>query len=487
MIREHIQQHAMEFVSIDSLVPKDHLLRKIDRTIDFSFIYKQVKDLYCPDNGRPGIDPVILFKMLFIGYLFGIRSERQLIKEIEVNLAYRWFLGYGLREKIPHHSTISQNRRRRFSQSNIYQEIFDTIVIQALEKKMVDGKTLYTDSTHLKANANKHKFVKAQVGHSTRSYLEALEEDITSDREKHSKRPLKPKAKDESKREIKQSTTDPESGYMHRDGKPKGFFYLDHRSVDGKFNIITDTYITAGNVHDSIPYLDRLDYQRDKFGFQVKSVGLDAGYSTAPICKGLEERGIYGVIGYYSPRGKKGKFRKKDFCYDQNQDCYICPANKKLVYRTTTRVGYREYVSNTKVCSQCALLSKCTQSQNKQKVLTRHIWQDYKDKVDKHRLGEKGKKIYQRRKETIERSFADAKQLHGHRYARMRGIVKVQQQALLAAACQNMKKIALHLWHLTQKLLKNIIDCFCGRIINLKYSFKDEFGNYGAYCSCRRK
>jgi transposase len=447
----------MEFVSIDSLVPKDHLLRKIARTLDFSFIHEKVKSLYCSDNGRPGVDPVILFKMLFIGYLFGIRSERQLIKEIEVNLAYRWFLGFGLQDKIPHHSTISQNRRRRFSQSNIYQEIFDTIVFKAIEKNMVDGKTLYTDSTHLKANANKHKFVKAHVQRSTRGYLEALEEDITSDREKHSKRPLKPKAKDdESKREIKQSTTDPDSGYMHRDGKPKGFFYLDHRSVDGKFNIITDTFITSGNVHDSIPYLDRLDYQKEKFGLKVKSVGLDAGYSTAPICKGLIDREIYGVIGYSSPRGKKGSFRKRDYHYDKRGDCYICPANEKLVYRTTSRVGYREYVSNPKVCSECSLLSKCTQSKNKQKVLSRHIWQDYKDQVDRHRLEEKGKKIYQRRKETIERSFADAKQLHGHRYVRMRGIEKAQEQALLAAACQNMKKIALHIWYLLKELKRSL-------------------------------
>lgn len=455
MIREHKSQHTLEFVSIDSLVPKDHLLRKIARTIDFGFIREKVRDLYCPDNGRPGVDPVILFKMLFIGYLFGIRSERQLIRELEVNLAYRWFLGYGLQDKIPHHSTISQNRSRRFSQSNIYQEIFDTIVLKAIEKKMVDGKTLYTDSTHLKANANKHKYEKAQAKRSARDYLEALEQDIAQDRNHQGKRQLKPAKEAEDTREIKKSTTDPDSGYMHRDGKPKGFFYLDHRSVDGKFNIITDTFVTAGNVHDSIPYLKRLDHQINKFGLKVESVGLDAGYSTAPICKGLIERGIYGVIGYNRPRGKKGKFRKREYHFDHTQNYYICPANEKLVYRTTTRTGYREYVSDAKVCSQCGLLDKCTQSQNKQKVITRHIWQDYKDEIDQHRLEEKGKKLYQRRKETIERSFADAKQLHGHRYARMRGIEKVQEQALLAAACQNMKKIVLHILYTTKKLRKN--------------------------------
>jgi len=442
MIKENISQHELEFVSIESLVPEDHLLRKIEKTIDFSFIREKVKDLYCKNNGRPAIDPVVLFKMLFLGYLFGIRSERQLIREIEVNVAYRWFLGFGLQSKIPHHSTISQNRRRRFSESNIYQEIFDTIVIRAIRKRMVDGKTLYTDSTHLKANANKHKHVRKQAKRSTREYLEALEKDVSEDRIERSKKPLKPKEKEEEPREIKESTTDPDSGYMVRDGKPKGFFYLDHRTVDGKFNIITDTYITPGNVHDSIPYLGRLDYQIEKFGFKVKSVGLDAGYSTAAISKGLVERGIYGVIGYNRPRGKKGKFRKRDYEFNKDQNCYICPAKEKLI---SSRAGYREYVSDPKKCKECEYLKSCTESKNNRKVITRHIWQDYKDKIDKHRLEEKGKRIYRRRKETVERSFADAKQLHWHRYARFRGIAKVQEQAFLTAACQNMKKIALHM------------------------------------------
>jgi transposase len=456
----------MEFVTIESLVPRDHLLRKIAKTIDFSFIREKVKELYCKDNGRPSVDPVVLFKMLFIGYLYGVRSERQLIKEIEVNVAYRWFLGFSLQSKVPHHSTISQNRRRRFAESNIYQEIFDEIVIRAIKKKMVDGKTLYTDSTHLKANANKNKHVRKQVQKTTKEYLESLEKDIIKDRQAQSKKPLKEIKKTEESKEIKESTTDPESGYMVRDGKPKGFFYLDHRTVDSKFNIITDTYVTPGNVNDSTPYLERLDYQIDKFNFNVESVGLDAGYSTSAICKGLEEREIYGVIGYSRPGGRKGEFRRRDYKYDQENNCYICPAEEKLEYRTTGRDGYRTYASNPKVCRQCKYLRVCTKSKKQQKIISRHLWQGYKDAVDEHRLTERGKKIYIRRKETVERSFADAKQLHGHRYARMRGLAKVIEQALLTAACQNMKKIALHSFDLlnkigfmlTKHLLKNVFD-----------------------------
>ncbi len=152
-------QLGMEFVCIEELVPQDHLLRKIDKVIDFEFIHDKVKDLYCADNGRPAVDPVVLFKMLFIGYLFGIRSERQLIREIEVNLAYRWFIGLGLRDKVPDASTFSQNRRRRFTENTIYQEIFDEIVVQAMGRKLISGRFLYTDSTHLKASANKQELL----------------------------------------------------------------------------------------------------------------------------------------------------------------------------------------------------------------------------------------------------------------------------------------------------------------------------------------
>lgn len=443
MIKKQSEQTEYEFVCLDQLVPQDHLLRKIDSVIDFEFIRGKVEHLYCHTNGRPGIDPVVLFKILFIGYLFGIRSERQLIREIEMNMAYRWFLKYKLEDSVPHHSTLSQNRRRRFQESNVYQEIFDEIVFLAMSRGMVDGRHLYTDSTHLKANANKNKFEIQEVEKSTRDYINALNDDIDKDRKAHNKNALKKKDEKPKVKETKVSTTDKDSGYMVRDGKPKGFFYLDHRTVDGKCNIITDTHVTPANVHDSIPYLDRLDIQTEKFAFDVEAVGLDAGYYTAAICKGLIDREIYGVVSYRRPNHIKGYFRKSKFKYDPQADTYNCPENQILKYRTTNRDGYREYASNPQKCINCPVRNQCTKSANHTKVVTRHVWQEYKDEINQNRLSEKGRTFYKRRKETVERSFADAKQLHGHRYARMRGLDKVKEQSLLAAACQNMKKIAL--------------------------------------------
>lgn len=464
-------QHELEMVTLESLVPGDHLVRKIARAIDLEFIRERVAHLYCPDNGRPALDPVLLFKLLLLGYLFGIRSERQLMREVQVNVAYRWFLGLRLTDKVPDASTLSQNRRRRFADSGIYQEIFDEIVLQAMGRGMVEGRVLYTDSTHLKANANKNKHDVMKVAQAPVAYLAELEAAIEADRQASGKKPLKArKERDDDRddgqtgstdttktqasatKEVKVSRTDPESGFMVRDDKPRGFFYLDHRTVDGKHAIITDTHVTPANVHDSQPYLARLDRQCERFGFAPDMVGLDAGYYTPQVCQGLEQREVAGVMGYRRPSHREGYFYKRQYVYDAGNDTYICPTGQALEYRTTNRQGYRQYHSDPAQCAGCPERGRCTQSANHTKVVVRHVWEAAKEAVDARRLTEWGKRVYARRKETVERSFADAKQLHGHRYARMRGLSKVLEQCLLAATAQNMKKIALLLARLLRLL-----------------------------------
>lgn len=437
-------QGEMELVYIETLVPQDHLLRKVQKHIDFRFIVDKVRHLYSPDNGRPSLDPVVLFKMLFIGYLFGIRSERRLVQEIGVNIAYRWFLGFKLTDPVPSASTIWMNRRRRWKDGEVCQEIFDEIVEQAIHHGLVDGKALYSDSTHIKANANKKKFLLRQVPESTRSYMSELEEAIEADREAHGKKRLRGrKEANEQTREIKVSTTDPDSGYMVREGKPECFAYSEHRTVDGKYNIITDVHVTPGNVHDSVPYTNRMQRQIDRFGFEVEAVALDSGYLTAWISHWLQQQNIYAVIAHRRFHSVKNMLPKFKFVYDPVADLYHCPGGSTLSYRTTNREGYREYKSDPSTCTNCLLLPYCTRSRNHQKTLTRHVWEDSREELRQHRLSEHGKVIYKRRKETIERSFADAKELHGMRYARMRGLPRVREQCLLTAAAQNIKKLAL--------------------------------------------
>ena len=161
-----------------------------------------------------------------------------------------WFLGLKFHDPVPHHSTISWNRQHRFKDTDIFQDIFDEIVLQAMNHKMVGGRVLFTDSTHLKANANKHKFTKEEVEIETREYFEELNKAIEEDRNNHEKKPLKEKEEVKETKEIRVSTTDPECGFMSRENKQEMFCYIDHRTTDMKFNIITDVFVTPGNVHD---------------------------------------------------------------------------------------------------------------------------------------------------------------------------------------------------------------------------------------------
>ena len=448
MLREPApQQYQFEMVTLEELVPEDHLVRKIDATIDFEFIRDAVKHLYCADNGRLAIDPVRLIKMMLLGYLFGIPSERRLVKEIQVNVAYRWFLRMGLTEKVPDASTLSQNRIRRFNDSDVFQTIFDHIVEQALERGMANGRVLYTDSTHLKADANPRKAVNEMRPEGVSEYLAELNAAVEADRKQHEKKPL-PGVKKTSENAVavkntKVSTTDPESGFMHRDNKPQGFFYLDHRTVDGKHGIIMDTHVTPGNVHDSQPFIGRLAHQVERFGLDTVAVGVDAGYFTAAVCHLTQEMGIALVPGYRRPNKGQNDYQKKHFIYDPEKDVYRCPAGTGLLYGTTDRNGYRHYRSDKAVCAVCPERERCTKNRQARKTITRHVWEEAKEKANALRLTKWGKKVYARRKETVERSFADAKQHRGQRYARFRGLMKVQMQCLLAATAQNMKKMAL--------------------------------------------
>lgn len=182
------KQIEFEMVTIEQLVPENHELRRIDANIDFSFIYDKLKGFYCADNGRPPIDPVMLIKMLLIGYWYGIRSERRLELEIKTNVAYRWFLGLGLTDPVPDHSTISFNRHKRFKGTAAFQEIFDEVVQLAIKHRMVSGRVLFTDSTHLKASANKKKYVIKNGPSPTRSYLDELDKAVDESRREHEKK-----------------------------------------------------------------------------------------------------------------------------------------------------------------------------------------------------------------------------------------------------------------------------------------------------------
>lgn len=442
-------RNQIEVFAVDQLVPEDHLVRKIEQAINFDFIYDLVKDMYSLDNGRPSVDPVVLVKMVFIQYLFGIKSMRQTIKEIETNVAYRWFLGYGFTDKIPHFSTFGKNYVRRFKDTDLFEQIFYRILKDAIDKGLVDGSVAFIDSTHVKASANKRKFVKKVARVETRSYQAQLDREINQDREDHGKKPLPPQNEDETK-EVKVSTTDPESGYYVKDEREKLFAYSFHTACDSK-GFVLGSIVTGANVHDSRMLVELVDQVVGRVG-KPSAVAIDAGYKTPHIAKYLMDNEIRPVMPYTRPRTKEGYFRKHEYIYDEHFDCYICPEGQVLSYRTTTRDGYKQYASNPCICVECPSLQYCTQSQNKMKMVHRHLWEEYLEEAEHLRHTEKNKEMYAKRKETIERVFADAKEKHGMRWTTLRGLKTLSMQAMLTFAAMNLKKLANWTWKPNRKV-----------------------------------
>lgn len=444
--------------TIEELVPQDHIVRKLEECIDFTFIYPRVKHLYS-EVGRPSIDPVILFKMVFINIIFGYNSMRRTCKEIQVNFAYRWFLGIEALEPVPNYSTWSQNYIRRYEGSTIFEEIFTQILSQAMAYDYLDLETVYGDSTHQKANANKRKGEAKMVDLEAKKYEEALLKEINHDREMCGNKTYTTLVKTEmvndeatgkeievvQQKRIKQSTTDPEAGNYHKGEKEQCFAYS-HQSFCDKNGFVLSATTVPGNVHDSVSFFEAYHALNSRLQGHIKNVCLDAGYLTPAICKTIIENGQKAYMPYKRPMTKKGFFKKYEFVYDEDYDHYLCPNNQALRYTTTNKEGYREYKSDPKECVNCPMINTCTKSKNHVKVINRHLWEKYREQVDETRHTDKWKEIYPNRKESIERVYADCKEHHGLRYTRLRGLQKNQDQIWLIFACHNLKKMALWSW-----------------------------------------
>ncbi|MGG1483685.1 IS1182 family transposase [Peribacillus castrilensis] len=446
MLSKHdsIQRDQLEMITLDQLVPLNHLVRKMEAAIDFTFIYDLVKEMYS-EVGRPSIDPVILVKLTFIQYTFGIRSMRKTIEEVETNMAYRWFLGYGFHDKVPHFSTFGKNYERRFKDTDLFEQIFYRILMTAANKKLISAEHVFVDSTHVKASANKRKFEKKIVRKETRAYQGRLQEEINQDREKHGKKPFpSDKFDKEETKEIKESTTDSESGYYVKDERTKQFAYSFHAAAD-RNGFVLGTIVTPGNIHDSQILEPLVEQVIEKVG-KPEAVAADAAYKTPAITSYLFNKEIIPALPYTRPRTKEGFFRKQDYVYDEHFDCYLCPSGELLEYSTTNKEGYREYKSPKHTCATCSFLSQCTESKDHQKVVTRHIWQTHVEEADHLRHHQDVKTIYAKRKETIERVFADAKEKHGMRWTTLRGLKKLSMQAMLTFAAINLKKMANWTW-----------------------------------------
>ncbi|MDS0525875.1 IS1182 family transposase, partial [Clostridium sp. SHJSY1] len=345
---------------------------------------------------------------------------------------------------MPHFSTFSKNYERRFKDTDLFSKIFIKILEIAEKEGFIAAEQIYIDSTHIKASANKKKFVKVDVEVEAKKYKTSLDKEIEEDRKKHNKKPPKENSKTEVKTTV-QSTTDKNSGMFYKNEKEKCFAYLAHTVCDDA-NFILEFGVTSGNIHDSAAFEDVFEKVNKRYEDELMITAIDAGYKTPYIAKLILESNVLPSMPYKRPMTKDGFFKKYDYVYDELNDIYICPNEKVLKYSTTSKDGYKQYKSNPNDCSNCPNILKFTNSKNKQKVISRHVWEHFLEEAEYLRHDNYVKCVYKRRKETSERIFADAKEKHGMRYTNLRGLAQVKMAVTLTFSCMNLKKLANRLW-----------------------------------------
>jgi len=400
--RERLGYEMTLLPSLEALVPEDHQLRRLDRVLDLSFVHEAVRDKYCADNGRPSIDPEVVIRLFLLQAVYGYDSVRRLLREVHVNLAYRWFIGYRLEESLPDHSTLSKVLDR-FG-SAVFDEVFARSVSQCRASGLIEGKVLHIDATTIRADLDANRVNQAD-------------------------------------------SPDPDARFgRFPDGKAHPG-YKQHTVADGTHRVVLDVTVTAANVSEHDEAVALVDRAIARLGAVPEAVCADGAYGSGANAYEMESRGIRLVSPPAKATTRAGDryYSIEQFTYDEVQDEFTCPAGKVLAYvRTEKQRGRREYRARRSDCQGCALKSQCTISDRRQVKVTRHHASMMRLRADSRT--ESFTALYRSRAPVIEGVFAESKQRHGLRRAWRRGLSKMLVQSLLVAAVLNFKRLATLLW-----------------------------------------
>lgn len=451
-------RNQVQMVSLDELVPEDHLVKKVERAISFDFIHELTKEYYSPDNGRPCLDTVILFKIVLLNFLFGINSIRKTLEEVKVNVAYRWFLGLSLTDTVPNFSTFSQNYRRRYYDTDVFGQIFNKIIEILMNLKLIDPRILFIDGTHIKANANKNKYYKKQIKVAADKYQRVIQKEIDEFRELNGRDryfdddqnndgmsvTIDDKTgeiieeENEDTKTVTCSITDPDCGMFVKGEHERRFAYVDQTACD-IYGWILAFDVNPGNMHDSKAF-PSFFYEK-LLPYNPELICGDTAYGTAINAFFTLQENIKLLTPYAAPKGKRIEFGKKEFTYIDDIDEYLCPNKKSLIPWNIDKNGNILYKIHKSECGNCPYVKECLKGQAF-KTITRSIFEDCKLKLRDIRLSPEGKQIYPLRRMTIERVFAECKERHGLRYTRFKGAKKNRDLRSLLYACANIKKLA---------------------------------------------
>lgn len=439
-------------VGLDNFVPQEHLVRRLANVLDFSWVRSQTASLYS-HTGRPSIDPVVVAKLLLLGYLYNINSERQLMREVQVNLAYRWYLGYDLDEEIPDHSILSK-ARRRFG-LEFFERLFEYILGCCQQAGLVRGENVLMDSTVVEANASLDSMTTLRYrpieyweqlerqaepeSDSDSSLVVTTEKDGTDNRSLGHKRPREQRTCDR-----KYSMTDPDASLYHRSGKEPKLAYKAHFLADEHKGVVTAVVSSSAAVDDTAVVPELIEQHQQRCGTPQRAVA-DHLYGSQDCLRFLQDKGIETVIRERKGGNAHGGFDKSEFEYDAQQDVYRCPAGQLLRRRRTQSKNHKAFYSCDRgVCVQCQLRGRCVSSP--QPGAVRQVTRFDTPYVEGSQAAcdsAEGKRLLKRRQTCMEGLFGQGKSQHGLERARLRGLMKMQMQALLTAMVLNVKKLLL--------------------------------------------
>ena len=429
---------------LEDHIPADHVLRRIDELFDLSFVRDSLKAHYSR-LGRPSVDPELMIRMLLVGYLFGIRSERRLCAEVHLNLAYRWFCRLGLEGKVPDQSTFSKNRYRRFRQSPVFRDLFETVVRQCLQAGLVRGEDFSVDGSLVEADANRDRRIAggdthelATSGASDEVSRPVAEYFRTLDEEAEERVAL---AKAKPPKYLSQ--TDPMSAWNVKDGRGK-FGYLTNYMIDNANGIIVDVEATpARTAQEIIAAKTMIERTKHQLTCTPQRLAADKAYGSGAFLTWLCERKIEPHIPVLDRKQQtSGKLTRDTFSYDPERDVYICPQGailKKVMSRAATRLD--SYRSKDTDCRDCLIKKACTKGKHRQMV---RMWDEpAREKARELAVTEAFEQCRRDRKK-VEMRFAHLKRHLGLRRLKLRGLSGAQEEFTLAAAAQNLKMLARH-------------------------------------------
>jgi transposase len=467
-------------VSLEDLVPADHFYRHLEAKLDLSFVREWAEELYA-ERGRPSIDPVVFFKLQLIMFFEGIRSERQLIATARLNLAHRWYLGYALDEELPDHSSLTRIRQRLGV--DVFQRFFEKVVDLCQEAGLVWGRELYVDATKVLANADVDSLI-PRFYHDAKTHVTDLfaadpspdepdeagdsppRDEVASPKgvvhlppgarltaaapepaprwkllEERRLDPNRPGVGSYRRTtDFRVSTTDPDATPM-RTGSGTTLGYHDHYVVDGgKARILLAALVTPADVMENVPLRDLLWRVCFRRKLRPRQVTGDTTYGTTENIVALEDAGIRAFFPLPDFDRRTPFFGKGAFAYDPERDAYRCPQGQPLPRRKTK---YTEeevvYRADAATCNACSVKTKCTAS-DRGRIVHRSFFAAYFEKVRGYHTTEVYKKAMRKRQVWVEPLFAEAKDWHGLRRLRLRGLENANIQGLLIAAGQNLKR-----------------------------------------------